>query len=163
MKKKILILCCCIPGLGTTTLFAQQGNLAAGGNASGTGGTASFSIGQIFYSSLSGTTHKMIQGLQQPYEISVISSVEEKAEGIHLSASVFPNPAINNFTLKVENTPLKNLSFELYDSRGQVLLSKKVEAEETPVELSGLASSYYLLRVHDGNKEIKTFKITKYY
>ena len=163
MKKKILILCCCIPGLGTTTLFAQQGNLAAGGNASGTGGTASFSIGQIFYSSPSGTTHKIIQGLQQPYEISVITSVKEKVAAINLTASVFPNPAVDNFTLKVENSELKNLSFELYNAQGQILLSKKVETEETPIELSNLASSYYILRVHDGNQAIKTFKITKYY
>ena len=163
MKKKILILCCCIPGLGTTTLFAQQGNLAAGGNASGTGGTASFSIGQIFYSSPSGTTHKIIQGLQQPYEISVISSVKENVAAIILTASVFPNPAVDNFTLKVENSKLKNLSFELYNAQGQVLLSKKVETEETPIEISNLASSYYILRVHDGNQAIKTFKITKYY
>jgi Secretion system C-terminal sorting domain len=163
MKKMILSLCCCIAGFGATTLYAQQGNLASGGDASGTGGTVSFSIGQVFYSSASGTSQNLNQGIQQPFEISVLNSVEEKAADINLTASVFPNPTISNFTLKVETTKWKNLSYELYNAQGSLLLSKKVEVDETIIEISGLASAFYILKVHDGNQSIKTFKITKYY
>ncbi len=162
MKKKILKFCCCILGLGSTTLFAQQGNLAAGGIASGTGGNISFSIGQIFYSTASAASNNINQGMQQPYEISVLSAVDEKAATINLTASVFPNPTIGSFTLKVETEKLKNLNYELYNSQGQLLSSKKVETEETFIELSGLASSFYILKVHEGNQAIKTFKITKF-
>lgn len=160
--KKIIFSCCCILGLGSTTLFAQQGNPAAGGNASGTGGTASFSIGQIFYSSPSGTTHKLVQGLQQPYEIQVINDVPETPKFISLAATVFPNPTIDNFTLKIENKKLDNFSYEFYDSQGRLLTSKKIETEETLIEASHLATAYYILKVNEGNKTIKTFKITKF-
>lgn len=164
MKKKILSLCCCFLGLGTITLFAQRGNVTAGGNASGTGGTVSYSIGQIFYSSPSGTSHKIVQGMQQPYEISVVNAIEEtKESAIVLSASVFPNPAIENLTLKIENSNLKKLSFELYSAQGKLLLSKQIDTDQTQIEVAQLASADYILKVYEGTKEIKTFKITKYY
>ncbi|MCX6185966.1 MAG: T9SS type A sorting domain-containing protein [Bacteroidetes bacterium] len=161
MKKTIYIICCCILGLGSTTLFAQRGNVSAGGKASGTGGTASFSIGQIFYSSPSGTTNKINQGLQQPYEISVVG-MEEKAKDIILTASVYPNPTIDNFTLKIENKQLKNLSYEFFDSQGKILSFKPIVSEETTIETAHLTTSYYFVKVIEDGKAIKTFKIIKF-
>jgi hypothetical protein len=56
------------PGYG----LAMQNTIpAAGGNAKGSGGSASFTVGQIFYTKLSGTNGTVIQGIQQPYEISM--------------------------------------------------------------------------------------------
>ncbi|MFZ4797613.1 MAG: T9SS type A sorting domain-containing protein [Bacteroidia bacterium] len=160
--KKIIFSCCCVLGLGSTTLFAQQGNPAAGGNASGSGGTASFSIGQIFYSSPSGTSHKLVQGLQQPFEIQVLTSIEVAPKWVSLAATVFPNPTTENFTLRIENKKLENFSYEFYDSQGRLITTKKIETEETLIESSHLATAYYILKVNEGNKTIKTFKITKF-
>ncbi len=160
MKKKILSYCCCVLGLGATTLYAQVGINASGGNAGGTGGTASFSVGQIFYTTTTSSSNRIDAGVQQPYEISILA-VDEKAPLIGLTASVYPNPMIDNFTLKVELGKLKNPSFELYNSQGSILLSKHVDVEETPIDLGGLASSYYILRVYDGKQSLKTFKIIK--
>jgi hypothetical protein len=66
MKKIILFLGCCLLGWGTTDLLAQHGNVAAGGQATGAGGTASYSIGQVNYLTASGNNGSLIQGLQQP-------------------------------------------------------------------------------------------------
>ncbi|MEI6507621.1 MAG: T9SS type A sorting domain-containing protein [Bacteroidota bacterium] len=159
MKKKILSYCCCVLGLGATTLYAQVGINASGGNAGGTGGTASFSVGQIFYTTTTSSSNRIDAGVQQPWEI--YTDVNEKAPPISLTASVFPNPMVDNFTLKVELGKLKNPSFELYNSQGSILLSKHVDVEETPIDLGGLASSYYILRVYDGKQSLKTFKIIK--
>lgn len=46
------------------TTYAQKSPVAAGGNAVGTSGTASFSIGQISYKSPVGTI--VSDGVQQP-------------------------------------------------------------------------------------------------
>jgi uncharacterized protein (TIGR02145 family) len=56
------------PGYG---LALQNTISAAGGNAKGSGGSASFTVGQIFYTKLSGTNGTVVQGIQQPYEISM--------------------------------------------------------------------------------------------
>lgn len=163
MKKKILGLCFCLLGLGASTLFAQQSMTAAGGNASGTGGSVTYSIGQVFYTSPSGATHNLIQGVQQPYEISVLSADEIKAEFVDLAASVYPNPTIDNFTLKVELNKLNNASFELYTSGGKLVTSAKIVNEETQLITSEFSASYYILNVYDGTQVIKTFKITRLY
>jgi hypothetical protein len=52
--------------------LAMQNTISsAGGNAKGSGGSASFTVGQIFYTKLSGTNGSVVQGIQQPYEISI--------------------------------------------------------------------------------------------
>ncbi len=66
MKRIILLLGCCLLGWGTTSLIAQQGNVAAGGVATGTGGSVSYSIGQVDYLSASGSNGYINQGLQHP-------------------------------------------------------------------------------------------------
>jgi len=161
MKKIVLFFSCCLLGLGSANLFAQQGFVATGGNASGTGGSASYSIGQVEYTSASGTTHNIIQGLQQPYEISVLTGIKET--GINLTASVYPNPSTNNFTLTVESGKWKNLSYQLYDTHGKLLLSNTVETNETTIGIGHLAAAQYFFVVSDNNNEIKTFKIIKSY
>jgi len=66
MRKIILFLGCCLLGWGSTALFAQQGNTAAGGQAEGSGGTVSYSIGLVNFVSASGSTGSLSQGHQQP-------------------------------------------------------------------------------------------------
>src|SRR5450759_4054107 len=65
-----------LSGLGTT-MHAQSTISATGGNASGTGGNLSYTIGQVAYMTISGITGTVTQGVQQPYEISVVSALEE--------------------------------------------------------------------------------------
>jgi hypothetical protein len=50
---------------------AQQGAVSAGGEASGPGGSVSYSIGQTDYITKSSSGHFISDGLQQPYEISI--------------------------------------------------------------------------------------------
>jgi hypothetical protein len=45
-------------------LYSQNSTLSSGGQATGTGGSVSYSVGQIAYSSLSGTNGSLIQGVQ---------------------------------------------------------------------------------------------------
>ncbi len=59
-------------GLGLTGLQAQTSVNATGGNASGSGGSASYSVGQVVYTTHTGTNGSVAQGVQQPFEISVV-------------------------------------------------------------------------------------------
>lgn len=71
---------------------AQEYNPASGGNASGGGGSVSYTVGQVAYNSNTGVTGSVSQGIQQPYEILVVTGIED-APGITLQYSVYPNPA----------------------------------------------------------------------
>lgn len=162
MKKIILSLSCCILGLGSTTLFAQSGVMATGGSATGIGGSASFSIGQVFYLAPSSTAHNLIQGMQQPFEITV-TGLEKNVQGIDLVATVYPIPSTESLTLKIENNKWKNLSYELFDESGKLLSQGKVEGEETKLDVSSLSMAFYFLKVSEENQLVKTFKILKSY
>jgi hypothetical protein len=72
MKLKIIfrVLLLMLFGCSILLLNAQTGIPAAGGNATGTGGSVSFSVGQVFYVMNTGTTGSVLQGVQQPWEIS---------------------------------------------------------------------------------------------
>jgi hypothetical protein len=50
------------------TAQAQQATTAAGGNATGSGGSVAYSVGQIVYTTHTGTTGSVAQGVQQTYE-----------------------------------------------------------------------------------------------
>ena len=147
-------------GLGITGIQAQNVIPASGGNASGSGGSASYTIGQMVYTTHTGTNGSVAQGVQQPFEISVVSAIEE-AKGITLECAVYPNPATDILTLKVENVDLSTLTFQLYDMQGKLLESKKVEGRLTNIGMSNLAPANYFLKVTEGNKELRTFKIVK--
>jgi hypothetical protein len=141
-------------------LQAQESVNATGGNASGSGGSVSYSVGQVTYQTHTGTNGSVAQGVQQPYEISVVTAIEE-ARGITLSVSVFPNPTADNLQLNVESEKLKDLSYQLFDLSGKQLQNGKITGNQTSIVMSHLVPATYFLKVTQGNKEVKAFKIIK--
>lgn len=149
----------CVFGFGTI-IQAQNSIPATGSNAAGTGGTVSYTIGQVVYTTISGTTGMVSQGVQQPFDITVITAIEEASE-ISLEISVYPNPAVGYVNLNVKKYDADNLRYMLYDMNGMLLLNRIVEGTETLIQIGHLFPGTYLLRIADNKKEIKTFKIIK--
>ncbi len=147
-------------GLGLTSLQAQTTSNSSGGNASGSGGSVSYSVGQVVYTINTGTNGSVVQGVQQPYEISIIIGLEE-AKGINLTVSAYPNPTSNFLLLKVENFTNTNLSYQLFDLSGNILNTQKITGNETCIITSNLSPATYFLKVFEEKKEVKTFKIIK--
>ena len=148
-------------GLGLTGLQAQTSVNATGGNASGSGGSASYSVGQLAYTTNTGTNGSVSEGVQQPFEISVVTGIEE-AKDIFLNVSAYPNPTTDYLELKVENLQLSELSYKLYDISGKVYQNKEIGNSITKIEMQNLPQGIYFIKVIDTkNKEFKTFKILK--
>jgi hypothetical protein len=97
--KKVKLYAIFLLSLGLTGLHAQETIPTSGGNALGSGGTVSYTVGQLVYTTNTGTTGSLAQGVQQPYEISVVNGIDE-ALGITLNYSAFPNPATDFLYLK---------------------------------------------------------------
>jgi len=98
-------------GLGLTGLHAQEALPATGGNVSGSGGSVSYSVGQVVYKTHTGTSGTMAQGVQQPFEISVVNGIEE-ANGISLELSVFPNPVTDFIRLRIDKFEVQQVSYQ---------------------------------------------------
>jgi len=158
--KKLKLSAVLLLGLGLTGLQAQESVNATGGNASGSGGSASYSVGQVAYQTHTGTNGSVSEGVQQPFEISVVTAIEE-AKGINLSFTAYPNPTTDYLTLEVKEFELSNLHFQLYDINGKLLQNEKITGNQTSIVMSNLVPATYFVKVVQENKEVKTFKIIK--
>lgn len=156
-KKLLVGIALLFPGLGG--LHAQESVATSGGEASGSGGTASYSIGQIVYTTNSGTNGSVGQGVQQPFEI--ITTVGTELTEINLELSAYPNPAKDYLTLNIGNYEEENLSFQLYNVEGKLIETDQIFSSETMINMEQLSSDTYLLNILENNTLIKTFKIIK--
>lgn len=147
-------------GLGLTGLQAQTSVNATGGNASGSGGSVGYSVGQVVYTTNTGPNGSVAQGVQQPYEISVVTGIDE-AKGINLSVSAYPNPTTDYLTLSISEFDVSNLSYQLYDMQGKLIQNEKITGTQTSIGMSNLVPATYFVKIIQGNKEVKTFKIIK--
>ena len=161
-NKKTKLTALLLLGIGFNQGYAQQASIASGGDASGSGGSVAYSVGQIVYTTNSSANGSLIQGVQQPFEISITTGLTET--DIHLSINAYPNPTIDYLTLVVDaSTVLVNqyMSYQLYDISGKLLESNTIGSSSTSIEMKQLATSTYFLKVFDNHKEVKTFKIIK--
>jgi hypothetical protein len=143
--------------------FAQEAVVSAGGNTTGSNGSISFSVGQVFFHTNEGTEGTVSEGVQQPYEIFVITSAEHLSD-ISLQMSAFPNPVSHQLNLRIDNAgdlSAGKLTYQLFDFQGRVLLIERVVDYQTPIDMSFFEPAVYFLNVLDGNQKIKTFKVVK--
>lgn len=156
MKHLIVLL---LSSISLCSLKAQTSVNGGGGNATGSAGNASYTIGQTFYTTQSTSAASSTQGVQQPYEISITSGLKETL--ITLNLSVYPNPTTDELTLKLDKTNVSGWSYQLLDATGKLVKNQQIAGKEEKIIMANLAAAQYFLRVLDGNKEIKTFKIIK--
>lgn len=155
MKKLITLL---IISIVTIKATAQQTTATAGGEATGTGGTQSYTIGQVVYTTNIGSNGSARQGVQQTYDITI--GITDNKE-VQLTCAVYPNPTAEVLNLNVGNTKLDNLVFELYDLQGKLLQKQKVQSITTIINMEQYDDANYLLTVTDSNRLIQSFKIIK--
>jgi len=143
-----------------STVSAQESVNATGGNASGSGGSTSYTVGHVVYATHAGISGSVAEGALQPYEISVVTGIE-KAKDINITASAYPNPTSDYLILEVKDFEISSMHFQLYDMNGKLLQSDKITGNQTSIDLSGLVPATYFVKVIQGNKELKTFKVIK--
>lgn len=146
--------------LGVFAMNAQNSTNSSGGNATGAQGSVSYSIGQTFYTTSTGTSGTVAQGVQQPYEISEVLSSPDFSELVK-DLNIFPNPTTDVLTLTLKNLNNLELDYQIMDMNGKVLLAQKNISDETNITVSSFPSAIYFLKVTNQNKEVKTFKIIK--
>jgi len=157
IKRLVFVL---ILTISVNVIQAQEVIPASGGNASGNGGAVSYTVGQVVYTTNTGTSGSVSQGVQQPYEISVVTG-SDQFKNINLICTAFPNPTTDFLTLKIDGEIQAHFKASLFDLNGKILLTKIVESTETIFPMGNLISATYFLKVASNNQEIKSFKIIK--
>lgn len=145
--------------LGVFTMNAQNGTVSAGGNATASQGSVSYSIGQPFYTTSSGSNGSVAQGVQQPFEIQTVLGSE--LFSINLNMLVYPNPTTDVLNLSIEESEISDMSYQLIDFNGRLIKSSAISNQSTIIPMTEYQKAIYILNVTQNNKIIKTFKIIK--
>ncbi len=144
--------------------FAQEAVLTSGGDVSSTNGSVSYSVGQMVYTTITGTDGSVAQGVQQPYEISVSTAIKN-TEDILLEFKAYPNPVTDNLRLYAGKHDINDMYYQLLDIKGKVLENKKIISIESLINMSGLPHGTYFVKVtyrsDISSDEMKVFKIIK--
>ena len=141
--------------------FSQSGIVTTGGTASGGGGSATYTVGQIADQRMEAGGKYIIEGVQQPYEIQTVGI--NNYPGIQLEAVLYPNPTAHFVQMKISNfeIPPHGLKAQLFDKSGKLLQVFDVQELLTQMDLSEYPSATYQLRIMDDKQLLKTFQIVK--
>ena len=146
-------------GLFVQPTQAQQTPATAGGTLFNGSGSISYTIGESVAQTLTNANVILTQGFHQPI-LSVV--VVQALSGLGYTVSTFPNPTSDFVWLKIDKPSVVGLQYLLFDFKGTLLAQKYLETNEMVVPFNHLNTGVYLLKVQDGLKEVKTFKIIKY-
>ncbi len=153
--KRILLLAFLFSSLG----YGQQAVIPAGGNATSSSGNVSYTVGQIAYTTNGNANYSVADGVQQPFEISILSVDEHIQSNIQLS--VYPNPALDYLTLDIDTLETEGLQYSLIDINGKLISQETITNQLTTINFTSLPSSTYFIKVTTNGKNVKTFKIIK--
>lgn len=144
----------------TVGLQSQTSINTSGGSAKGNGGSVNYSIGQIMYKTYFNKENSVIDGVQQPFEISEITSIFENSK-MKLTLSAYPNPTEKNITLDIEDKVVPNLYYQIYGIKGELIRTNKITTSKTTIEMGEILAGTYFFRVMQENKIVKSFKVVK--
>ncbi len=142
-----------------TTLFSQAGQTASGGVATGINGSISFSVGQIDYITATSLNGTITQGIQQPYELFIVTEVNEK--NLELDVSAYPNPILDQLFIFIENEEIKNMSYTINDVCGNLIVEEKILNQNTSVFMNDFVNGVYFIKIFKNSAIAKTFKLIK--
>lgn len=158
-RKTVYLFFLFLMNVGVIQIFAQQTVTSSGGNATGSGGSVSFTVGQIDYSSHTGSSGSVNEGVQQPYEFYVLGMDDIDAFAAELS--VFPNPSTGLIILRTGGQVAEDLNLLLTDINGKILLKERIVDSETKIAMDVYPQATYLMAVYKGSNQLKSIKIIK--
>lgn len=150
----IIVLFCAIQ-----LVNAQEAISVSGFEAIGSGGTVSYTIGQLVYTNPTTAAGSLNQGIQQSIEFVTLSNPELTA--VTLKAVTYPNPTTDFIILALKDANLTGVSYTMYDLLGRFVNKGTVTTFETKIGMKSLPIGEYILRVQQNNQALKTFKIIK--
>jgi hypothetical protein len=145
--------------LATQFVHSQEAIPASGSEATGSGGSGSYTVGQVFYTAHTAASGSVSQGVQHPFEFQTLSN--PALTSVNLTAVTYPNPTKDFIILKITDSALHNLRYTLFDVNGKAIASGSITEASTQVQMKHLAIGAYILKVSQQHQSLKTFKILK--
>lgn len=142
----------------SAVIQAQQSVHSAGSTEKNATGEVSFSIGQVFYTPSSDKNH-VSQGVQQTYIIEELSV--EDLQNIDIDVTVFPNPVMENLSIKLKASANENTFYVLTDLNGKLLDQNRLQEGIQNITMTRFAQAVYLLTIYRDHSPVRSYKIIK--
>ena len=158
MKSKILIPLLALSFAPLGLLKAQKTMASAGITATGSGGSSSYTVGQIDYQQ-KGANAQVMEGVQHAYEITTLAveDLDNKERNIIL----YPNPVKDFLFIDFNDKNYQDSNYVLFDSQGKLIKTGNLNQQKSELDFSLLPTSVYIIQIFQKNQNIKTFKIIK--
>jgi hypothetical protein len=141
-------------------ILAQSDVVSTGGNASSAAGTVSYTVGQNSANILDAPGHSIYEGVQQPYELFVVSITSDQDKG--LSVEVFPNPTSTNLILRILSPEFSSTTrYSITDVNGILRTSQVFAGDEIMIPMMEYSAGTYFLTLFQGETTVHQFKILK--
>ena len=144
----------------TAGCFSQAVFPSGGGSVSSTSGSISYTIGQTVLAGGQGAAGLIAGGFQQPYEMVIINGLNDDPT-IDLEIITYPNPVNDLLKLKTKGSESGNLYFRLFNSKGDLLLNKQVDADEMDIFMKSYTPGTYIINVYRNDVSVRSIKIIK--
>lgn len=151
----MLLVCLLWAGLAQ----AQESANTTGGDATGLGGTAAYSIGQVVYTTQNSSTGSVAQGVQHAYDVYALGMEHNE---LNVAMDVYPNPTSDNIILQIPDFNNQQLWYRLLDAQGKIIVKEKIITQQSAINMYPLSSATYFLQVvNQENKQAQSFSIIK--
>jgi len=153
----------------TTSINAQSSMVASGGELTGSGGSASVSVGQVHYESFTGSNGASLGGVQQAFELFEIKSWKdvpywnepnEPGLPVLVNIMLFPNPTPRSITVRVTDYQNEVLNYRILDMVGREMNNGIIAQPEVTIDMEGLPAATYFMEVKQGERA-SVYKLIK--
>ena len=128
---------------------------ASGGASYEANGSVTYSIGQLFFTTMSTSNTIVDHGVQQVNELNGIT----KRDLINVLA--YPNPMIDHLILSVDQYDKRSLEYQFLDIQGKLLIKDNIKNQETIITPPLLKNGFYILSIIEGKRLLQSIKIIK--
>jgi len=160
MKQLILLL-----SFVTTLTFVNAQNQEVIGSAGDYNTTndvqVSWTVGEASTETYSNTNNTVTQGFHQT-KLTVTQIKEKLVKNNNFSLKVYPNPTVDYVNIEITTESTKELSYELNDNAGKLLLKSKFNDKFEKIDFGIYQPSIYYLRVYSNDGSFTdTYRIIK--
>jgi membrane-bound inhibitor of C-type lysozyme len=133
---------------------------SSGGHEESSESSIAWTLGEVVIAAHTKSGVMLTQGFHQS-NLEITTAVDE-SHSLDIQVKAYPNPVQNKLTVEVDNNEAMDLSLQLFDINGRLLLKRQLNNSRQNLNLEKYAQGQYILWIRSDKGLIKSFNIVKH-